>query len=164
MQNDDWPGGPSRRSYQSPAELLAQTAAAGLSVSEEDGRLVVRGPKQAEGLAQQLLARKAEVLSVVRSRPAPLPLPAWDQAEAARLLSEGRAAVAHASAEHRAGRMTEARLGAVRTWQEVCEGYAANHEFESQRGWDAMQLLRNATRHLAVAAGDTAPRFQLEQK
>ena len=81
-----------------------------------------------------------------------VPLPAWDQVEADRLLASARAAVAHAEAEHRAGRMTDARLAACRTWVEMCEGYAADHESEARRGWDAMQLLRDATRQVTEKA------------
>jgi hypothetical protein len=141
----------------SPAELLAEATAAGLSVSEEGSRLVVRGPKRAQELARLLVARKDEILELVRARPA------WNQVEADRLLTSARAAVTHAEAEHRAGRITDARLDACRTWVEVCEEYVRDHEFESRRGWDAMQLMRNATRRLAVAAGCTAPRFLQEQ-
>src|SRR5437588_663400 len=50
-----------------PAELLAEATAAGLSVSEEDGRLVVRGPKEAGELARHLVGRKAELLPAVRA-------------------------------------------------------------------------------------------------
>jgi hypothetical protein len=88
-----------------------------------------------------------------------VPILAWDQVEADRFLATARAAVTHAEAEHRAGRITNVRLDACRTWQEVCEGYAADHESEARRGWDAMQLLRDASQRLAVAAGCTDPRF-----
>jgi len=51
-------------SAMTPAELLAEAAAAGLSVSAEDGRLVVRGPKEAGEIARQLVSRKAARLAL----------------------------------------------------------------------------------------------------
>jgi hypothetical protein len=80
-------------------------------------------------------------------------LPPWDQAEADRLLAEARAALAHAEGAHRAGRMTAVRRNLVALWLEVCEGYACDHDREAWRGWDALALLRSATRHAVVAAG-----------
>jgi len=47
-------------------ELLAQARAMGLTVTEHDGRLVVRGPVRHEPLACRLLAAKPEVLDVLR--------------------------------------------------------------------------------------------------
>ena len=76
----------------------------------------------------------------------------WDQAEADRLLATARAALSHAEAEHRASRMTDARLAACRTWLAVCEAYVRDHESEARRGWDAMQLLRDAARRMAEKA------------
>jgi len=66
--------------------------------------------------------------------------PTWDQAEAARLLAELRAAV---DAQRRAfGGSFPAPLSAVvADYLAVAEGYVANHEAEAARGWDAMQLL-----------------------
>src|SRR4051794_24851379 len=46
-------------------ELLTQAAAAGLTVSVDDGRLVVRGPREAEGLGRLLIARKADILPLL---------------------------------------------------------------------------------------------------
>ncbi|HEX5269360.1 MAG TPA: hypothetical protein VFW33_02680 [Gemmataceae bacterium] len=77
----------------------------------------------------------------------------WDPVEADRLLAGVRAALSHAEAEYRAGRMTEARRNAVRTWLEVAEGYASTHEAEARRGWDVLPLLRSALRHAAELAG-----------
>jgi hypothetical protein len=50
--------------------LLVEAQAAGLTVSAEDDRLVIRGPKSAEPLALRLLAQKAEVLRALRQAPA----------------------------------------------------------------------------------------------
>jgi len=126
-----------------PVQLLAQAKAAGLSVAVDGDRLVVRGPKVAADLARQLVARKAELLSLV---------PAWDRAEADRLLSEARDAVARAEAAYRAGRMTEARRNAVALWRDVCEGFARDRGREALAGWDAMELLRGAARHAVEKA------------
>jgi len=126
-----------------PVQLLAQARVAGLSVVADAGRLVVRGPKVAADLARQLVARKAELLSLV---------PAWDRAEADRLLSEARDAVARAEAAYRAGRMTEARRNAVALWRDVCEGFARDRGREALAGWDAMELLRRAARHAVEKA------------
>lgn len=46
--------------------LLDQARAAGLTVRAEGDRLKVRGPRRAEALAQELLARKAEVMALLR--------------------------------------------------------------------------------------------------
>jgi hypothetical protein len=129
-----------------PAELLRKAAGAGLSVRVVGGRLVVRGPRQAVALAEELLRHKEAILPLVPE------LPPWDPAEAAALLDRARAAVAHAEAEHRAGRMMEARRNAVRTWLEVAEGYTATHVDESRRGWEVLPLLRAAVRHAAKLA------------
>ena len=126
-----------------PPQLLAQARAAGLSVVADGDRLVVCGPKAAADLARQLIARKAELLSLV---------PAWDRAEADRLLSEARGAVARAEAAYRAGRMTEARRNAVATWLDVCEGLARDRGRGALAGWDPMQPLRAAARHAAEKA------------
>ena len=126
-----------------PPQLLAQARAAGLSVAVDGDRLVVRGPKVAADLARQLVARKAELLSLV---------PAWDRAEADRLLSEARDAVARAEAAYRAGRMTEARRNAVALWRDVCEGFVRDRGREALAGWDAMELLRRAARHAVEKA------------
>lgn len=45
--------------------LLAEARAAGLTVLADHGRLIVRGPREAEPLAHQLLAHKAEVLNAL---------------------------------------------------------------------------------------------------
>ena len=127
-----------------PMQLLAEARAAGLSVVVECGQLVVRGPKQTADLARCLLSRKAEVLPLV---------PAWDQAEADRLLSEARGAVARAEAAHQAGRMTAARRNVVAPWLDVCEGFARDRDSEALAGWGAMQLLRAAAMHAAECVG-----------
>ncbi len=46
--------------------LLAEAAAAGLTVEARGGRLAVRGPKQAEPVARQILARKAEIMPLLQ--------------------------------------------------------------------------------------------------
>src|SRR5262249_34737413 len=59
--------------------LLAQARSAGLTVRVRGDKLVIRGPRRAGPLAEQLLARKAEVidaLAVESLAPADLP-PDW---------------------------------------------------------------------------------------
>lgn len=45
--------------------LLHEAQAAGLSVSADDGRLVIRGPTRCEAVAKRLLAHKADVLAAL---------------------------------------------------------------------------------------------------
>jgi hypothetical protein len=52
-------------------ELLALARRVGLTVTERDNLLVIRGPIQHEALAQQLLAAKADVLAALRAAPSP---------------------------------------------------------------------------------------------
>ena len=55
--------------------LLDVARKVGLQVTTDGQRLIVRGPKQAEPLARQLLAQKAEVMALLtadQSTPAPL--------------------------------------------------------------------------------------------
>ena len=49
-------------------KLLADAKQAGLSVRAEGGLLVIRGPRQAEPLAQLLLADKAAVLAALAAQ------------------------------------------------------------------------------------------------
>ncbi len=48
--------------------LMDKARAAGLTVTSDHERLVVRGPKSAGELAQQLLERKSEVMLLLRVR------------------------------------------------------------------------------------------------
>jgi hypothetical protein len=50
--------------------LLTQAQAAGLTVEADGNRLVLRGPKSAEELAQRLLRNKAEVMAALDNAPA----------------------------------------------------------------------------------------------
>src|SRR5690349_21619788 len=49
----------------SAGELLAHAVSAGLKVSGDGGRLVVRGPCGGEGLGRVLVARKADILPLL---------------------------------------------------------------------------------------------------
>ncbi len=80
----------------SPVELLADAKAAGLAVSVRGSQLVVRGPRSAEGLVRQLLARKAELLPLVAGGPG---RPEWNQFEADQLAREVRARLANVQRE-----------------------------------------------------------------
>lgn len=53
------------------AQLLADARAAGLTVTADGDRLVVRGPREAGHLARAVLARKAEVLADLAEHPGP---------------------------------------------------------------------------------------------
>jgi hypothetical protein len=54
--------------------LLTDARAAGLEVRVEPGRLVVRGPRSLEGVAQRLLAQKADVVALLAAEDADI---AW---------------------------------------------------------------------------------------
>jgi hypothetical protein len=45
--------------------LLSEAKAAGLTIMAEGNRLVIRGPKSADAVAQRLLAHKAEILTAL---------------------------------------------------------------------------------------------------
>jgi hypothetical protein len=45
--------------------LLAEAKAAGLAVWAEGDKLVIRGPRRAEALAEELLSRKGEILTLI---------------------------------------------------------------------------------------------------
>jgi hypothetical protein len=129
-----------------PDELLALAQYRGIELSAgPEGRLRwrCRGPLP-EDLRRLLTEHKAALLELL---PAP-----WDPVEADRLLQQVRTALAQAEAEHRAGRMTKVRVNTLSIWLEVAEGYVRDHELESRRGWDAMQLLRAAVRHAHSAS------------
>src|SRR5437867_414014 len=46
-------------------DLFAEARSAGLTVTADDDRLIVRGPKSAERYALELLAHKVEILSIL---------------------------------------------------------------------------------------------------
>jgi hypothetical protein len=50
--------------------LLEEARATGLEVKTEGDRLIVRGPRSAEGLARILLERKAELIVILKMRDA----------------------------------------------------------------------------------------------
>lgn len=62
-------------------KLLEEARAVGLKVHAQGERLIVKGPRSAEALAKALLARKAEVMELLRrpffidARDDPLPCP-----------------------------------------------------------------------------------------
>lgn len=45
--------------------LLCQARSAGLEVQAKDGKLVIRGPRRAESIANELLARKIEIMPLL---------------------------------------------------------------------------------------------------
>jgi hypothetical protein len=61
--------------------LLQRARAAHLEVAARGDRLVVRGPRSAEPLAKELLARKEEVLTLLAQAPLAPPLGAGDELE-----------------------------------------------------------------------------------
>lgn len=134
----------------SPAEILALASERGVSLKAGPGgrlKWSCQGspPADLKDLLDLLAVHKQDVLAAL--------LPAWDQAEADRLLAEVRGAVGHAEAEYRAGRMPEVGKNVVVLWQQVCEGLAAHHEMEAKRGWDAMSLLKAAAGRVLAAEG-----------
>lgn len=65
-------------------KLIDEARAAGLTVTALGNRLLIRGPRRAEAIAQRLLAHKAEVLAALDRPVVPPPLPAdwhflWDE-------------------------------------------------------------------------------------
>jgi hypothetical protein len=52
--------------------LLAQARAAGLTVTTAEGKLIIRGPRRAEALAQALIRAKPAVLAALSAAEAPL--------------------------------------------------------------------------------------------
>jgi hypothetical protein len=69
-------------------------------------------------------------------------LPAWDAAEAGRLLAELRAEVGRTLAVEFGGRPPEALRNVLADALTIGEGYIDNHAAEAGRGWDALGLLR----------------------
>jgi hypothetical protein len=95
-------------------ELLAEARAVGVSVFLDGERLVIRGPRSAEGLGRQLLGRKAEVAPLLQAE-APA---GWDQAKADAVLAEALALVdaAAAGAADVRRRVLEVTRGVLRRW------------------------------------------------
>jgi hypothetical protein len=62
--------------------LLAEADAAGLTVTADGGRLVVRGPRRAEPLARRLIENKLAVLPLVNGHLPPDWHVAWDERSA----------------------------------------------------------------------------------
>jgi TubC N-terminal docking domain len=89
------------------------------------------------------LKQNVENVENVETSRAPSPLPPQNEAEAERLLAEARAIASRAETECGAGEMTATRRNVVLLLLEVAEEYAANHQPEVDRGWNAMWLLRN---------------------
>jgi hypothetical protein len=69
------------------------------------------------------------------------PVPAWDQAEADRLLSKLREAIAR-SRQGWNGRFPPALAAVAADSLAVARGYVERHEDEARRGWNALELLR----------------------
>jgi hypothetical protein len=70
------------------------------------------------------------------------PIAPWDQAEADRLLAEVRQTAARLEAQHPGGRFPKVLGRVVADLLAVAKDYAAGHEQEAARRWDAMELLR----------------------
>lgn len=69
--------------------LLEQARMAGLTLLEAKGRLVIRGPRRAQQLAEALLARKSEVLEAIAGDIKPS-LSSWTVPQASGSPNEGR--------------------------------------------------------------------------
>jgi hypothetical protein len=161
----------------SPADLLAEAAAAGLTVMADGDRLVVRGDRRAEDLAHILLRRKAEILGVLRAAPgkvvAPCPAPPahpatpknlqqsstpptpWDQAEADRLLAVLLRQLARIERKQYRGQFPAVVARVVADGVAVCEGHIRDHEKLAAQGWDPLEYLHGQVQlTLALARGE----------
>ena len=140
-------------------ELIRQGEAAGLSLRVEGERLIVRGPASAEAVAKALLRRKAEVVAALKapandSQPvaATATLPAWDAAEADRILTQLRADLARIERDQHRGKFHPLLARVLADGGAVAESFIANHEREAAAGWDPMKLLRDCARRLVRTA------------
>jgi len=132
------------------SELLAAANAAKLRTRVDGDRLVIRGPKSAEAIGQQLLDRKAEVIEYLAAW---IPCgryfirddtPPWDQAEADRLVAQLVADVDAIERTCSGRRFPPVTASVIGIWREACEGYVRDHALERARGWNAAELLRGA--------------------
>src|SRR5262245_16637915 len=132
----------------SAAELLADLARRGIRLEAHGDRLRFR-PRLAltPDLLAELKTQKAELLVLLGLAPS---------AEAERLLTELREALAGIEAAVAAGKAPPTRLAAMRTWLEVGEGFVRDRQLEVARGWDAMGLLRS-TVGSALALAECGP-------
>ena len=144
-------------------ELLSAAHDAGLTLTVDGSRLVVRGPKKAGDLAKQLLNRKSEVVALLQEAQIASPEPglagttiaAWDQNEAERLLDHLRTELARIKREKHSGGFPLALANVIADGLAIADGYVRNHEQEAARGWDAMKLLRShVSSLLSIARGD----------
>jgi hypothetical protein len=85
-------------------------------------------------------------------RAAASPLPAWDAAEADRVLAQLRADLARIEREQHRGRFHPLLARVLADGVAVAESFIANHEREAAAGWDPMKLLRDCARRLVRTA------------
>jgi hypothetical protein len=133
--------------------LLADLRRQGFELSAEgDGVRVRPASLLPDGLRQAVGLHKAGLLALLRREAtdpgqapplAPRPL-AWDQAEADRLLAELRAAAHCVGRAAEAGRARPALAAVAALCLRLGEKFDREHELEAARGWDAMELLRDA--------------------
>jgi hypothetical protein len=126
-------------------DLMARCRARGVELSVGPGGATLvweAGAPPPADLLADLARHKADVLGLL-ARPRGL-APAWDPAEAERLLSHLRGELARLERAWPGGQFPPAKAGAVRIAAEVCETYALDHDLEAARGWNPLALLRAA--------------------
>ncbi len=90
-------------------------------------------------------------------RPAALPPPAWDQADATALLADLGRDLARIERERHRGRFPETIARLVADGVSICRDLANRHELEAERGWNALELMRqSAELTLRIARGERA--------
>jgi hypothetical protein len=156
----------------SPLDLLSEARAAGLVVTTDGDKLLIRGPKRADALARQLLAQKAEVLPLLTTldvtqppRPAQPAVDAmpWDAAAADRLLAEFRYDLAQLERERFHGQFFYPFSAYVADGLALAEGYVVNHQQEAARGWDSVELLRDLVTSTLRTVRGYRPPIQAER-
>jgi hypothetical protein len=135
--------------------LLAEARRAGLAIWAEGGKLHIRGPREEEALARQLLARKAELLPLLAG------VPVCDRQEAERLLEHLRRELARVERDEYLGRFPELVARLTADGIALCEGHVRNHAQLAARGWDPLEYLRGQVAlTLALARGEPQGRPQ----
>jgi hypothetical protein len=140
----------------SAAELLVELNRQGFILTVEgDGIRVTPAGRLTAELRQAILGHKPALLALLATRQGPAP--AWDQAEAERLLAELREGLARLERAWPGGKFPPVKANVVAIFSEVCDGYVRDHDLEAARGWDALALLRGAVRRaLSLAAPPTS--------
>jgi hypothetical protein len=130
--------------------VLDRARAAGIELqATPDGKIRwgCQGALPAD-LQAGILRHKAELLVLLQPF-----VPAWDQAEADRLLADLRQTAARLKAQQPGGRFPEVLGRVVGDLLAVAEDYATGHQREAARGWDSLELLRGVQADLLTLVG-----------